>query len=258
MSFFKNAMANVLGVGGAKVDTIPSSSNVHPGDTVTGIIKIYGGKIEQTINAVNLSVKTNYEKESDNKKIMVNITIQKVPISIGRSLLPDENLEIPFSFILSENCPISTYRFPVKLSTNLDIASAIDSSDGDILNVTPSYRMQNILDAMSELGFRAREIENIPSLRRTNNMPFIQEFEFTAQSSPFYGRLDEVEIIFAVNMYGIDLHLQIDRKANSIAGLFAEALNLDESFIRLDLVHEELEQTHLIKENLFSVINNHC
>ncbi|MGL4742703.1 MAG: sporulation protein [Sarcina sp.] len=258
MSFLKNAMATVLGVGGSKIDTILDNRQIKIGDNVTGIIKIYGGQVEQQINGIILSVKTKIERESNDKKKMEKTTIQKVPIAIGRSVLPNENLEVPFSFKLNENCPISTFKFNTWIDTNLDIAKAIDSKDGDPIEVLPSYEMQNILTALSELGFRSREIENIPSIRKINNMSFIQEFEFIATKAPFRGRLDELEIVFSRNMYGYDLYLEIDRRANSIVGLLAEKLNLDETKIRISIENRDLNNLNSIKEQLFNIIRTHC
>lgn len=257
MSFLKKAMANVLGVGGCKVDTIVHTSKISPGQTISGVIKIYGGSIEQHINGINLIVRTKYEKESNDKKMIVTANIQKHTVTIGRSLLEGENLEVPFSFKLDDNCPISTYKYKVWISTVLDIANAIDSGDGDNLEIIPSYEMQNILGALSDIGFRSREIENISSIKRINNMPFIQEFEFVATKAPFRGRLDELEVIFSKNMYGIDLYLEIDRKAHSIGSFFAEQLNLDESKVKIEIENHELNNVYAIKEKLFNVINRY-
>lgn len=233
MSFLKKAMANVLGVGGTKVDTVLYSSNVVPGGKIEGVIKIYGGGIEQHINKVNLTVKTTYEKESNDKKLKVNANIQKFEVSIGRMINPNENIEAPFSFTLDPNTPISTYRYKVWISTNLDIAQAVDSNDGDALNVTADNGMKNVLSALGELGFTSREIENVHSRRKIGNFPFVQEFEFVARSGIYRGRLDELEVIFLKNMYGIDLYLQIDRKVRGVGSFIAEKLSLDESNVRV-------------------------
>lgn len=254
MSFFKKAMANVLGVGGSKVDTILHNNRVCPGDTISGTIKIFGGNIEQYINGVNLIVRTKFEKKSNDKNIIVTQNIQKIPVAIGRSVTNNDNLEIPFSFKLDENCPISVYKYPVWISTVLDIANAIDSGDGDNIEVVPSNEIKTILDILSNIGFRRREIENISNRRRINNMPFVQEFEFVAQTAPFRGKLDEIEIVFAKNMYGVDLYIQIDRRAHSIGSLFAEKLNLDESNIKLEIQNHEFNDSYTLKEKIFATI----
>ncbi|MGL4990561.1 MAG: sporulation protein [Sarcina sp.] len=258
MSFLKNAMANVLGVGGSKIDTILDKKQIKVGENITGIIKIYGGQVEQQINGIILSVRTKIERESNDKKKIEKTTIQKVPIAIGRSVLPNENLEIPFSFTLNENCPISTFKFNTWLESNLDIDKAIDSKDGDPIEVLPSTEMKNILTALNSLGFKSREIENIPSIRKINDMNFVQEFEFIATKAPFKGRLDELEVIFSKNMYGYDLYLQIDRRANSVVSLIAEKLNLDETKIRISIENRDLNNINAIKEELFNVIRTHC
>ena len=257
MSFFKNAMAT-LGLGGAKVDTVLHSSQVVPGGTISGVIKIFGGKVEQNIKGVKLIVKTNYEKESDNRKITATANIQKYIVEVDRTVFAEEKFEVPFSFELSEVCPISTYRHKVWIATELDIEKALDSNDGDILNVVPSQKIQNILTAFSQLGFRSRETENVQSMFRINNLPFVQEFEFVPTSGPLYGRLDEVELIISPNESGFNLYLEVDRSGRTIGGFISEALNLDESKVKLNFSHYELENIETIKNALFSIISGNC
>lgn len=257
MNFLKKALANTLGIGGCKVDTIIFNTSITPGETITGIIKIYGGRIEQYINGINLVIRTKYEKESKDKKIMCTADIQNISIAIGRSFLEDENFEVPFSFKLNDNCPISTFKYKVWISTILDIANAIDAGDGDTISVVPSDHMQNILNVLSDMGFKPKEIENIPSFRRINKFPFVQEFELIPTKTPFKGKLDELEIVFSRNIYGIDLYIEVDRKANSIGGLIAEHLNLDESRIRIELENKDLDNIRIIYDKLFSAIISH-
>ncbi|MNR46493.1 Sporulation-control protein spo0M [compost metagenome] len=73
-------------------------------------------------------------------------------------------------------------------------------------------------------------------------MPFVQEFEFVP-TSQFRGQLDELEILFFPDEDGVDLLLQIDRKARGLAGLFAEATGTDESFVRVRFERHELDAT---------------
>lgn len=257
MSFFKNAMASI-GIGGAKVDTILHTSQVEPGGIVSGVIKIFGGKVEQSIKAVRLVVKTHYEKESNDKKLTATANIQKYIVEINKTVFSEEKFEVPFSFKLSENCPVSTYKHRVWIATELDIEKALDSSDGDNLNVIPSRKMQNIFTAFSELGFRSRETENIQSLFRINNMPFVQEFEFVPMSGPLYRRLDEVELIISANDSGFNLYLEVDRSGKTLGGFLSEALNLDESKVKLNFSNYELESVETIKNALFNIISANC
>ncbi|WP_297519978.1 sporulation protein [uncultured Clostridium sp.] len=257
MSFFKNTLASI-GIGGAKVDTILHSSQVTSGDAISGVINILGGNVEQNIKRVNLFVRTNYEKESNDKKVIATANIQKHLVEVDKMVFVEERLQIPFSFKLSKNCPISTYRYKVWVATELDIEKAIDSNDCDSLNVVPSKKMQNLFNAFSELGFRSRETENIQSIFRINNLPFVQEFEFVPTSGPLYGRLDEVELIISVNESGFNLYLEVDRSGRTLGGLISEALNLDESKVKLNFSNYELENVETIKNALFSVISGNC
>lgn len=257
MSFFKKAMANTLGIGGTKVDTQLHSPNVVPGGKVEGTIKIYGGSIEQHISKVTIIVKTSYEKESNDKKLKMNINIQTFEVTIGRMINPKEVIAAPFAFILDPNTPLSTYKYKVCLSTSLDIVNAIDSGDGDNLNVTANQQMQNVLSALNQIGFTSREVENVHSRKMITKFPFIQEFEFVAHSGIYRGKLDELELVFSKDEYGLGLYLQIDRKVRGIGSFLSEKLSLDESNVKLYLSNAELGNIENIKNSLINLINQY-
>lgn len=256
MSIIKKGLASIFGIGGTKVDTVLVNNNVSPGDIVDCRVNIYGGEVSQYIDKVILRLDTNYKKELDDSKVNIETTIQEFIVKIDKTVNPNENISIPFSFKLDYNCPISKGNSRTVLKTRLDIENAVDSSDGDVLNVVPSKYMQNIFDAIKEIGFRVREIETIESSKKINKRGFVQEFEYDPTTA-FRGRLDELEVVFNTDDNGIKLYLQVDRKVRCFASLISEALSLDESFLLVYFKNSELENISYIKDKIYNLINSH-
>ncbi|MEF9935243.1 sporulation protein [Clostridium sp.] len=257
MSFFKKTMANVLGIGGTKIDTIIDTNSVPNGGTVEGSIIIKGGKVEQKVSKVKLNLDTSYDKEGDESTYTVHTTLQSYELPINRLIQPGEVYREEFKFKITPNTPISIPKHRVYISTNLDIEGAIDSGDGDPLNVYANRYMQVIIDAVNELGFRIREVENIKGSYIYGNQPFVQEFEFVPTGGVFYRRLDELEVIFIHKQNGIDIFLQVDRKANGFGGLLSEKFSLDETNVKIYLSYDEILDKNRVKNILLSEIEKH-
>ncbi|HZG84998.1 sporulation protein [Paenibacillus sp.] len=233
MSFFNRVMASI-GIGAAQVDTVLEKNRYAPGELVRGVVKIKGGNVEQQVDSIYISVMTQYVKEVDDRKVYQSAEVAKTRVSEPFLVKPQAASEIPFSFELPLTTPLSVGRTPVWLKTGLDIKSAVDPTDDDKIEVVPNAAMQAVLDGVSELGFRLRnaDCEYAP---RFGYGAFVQELEFVPMSGPYRGRLDELEVIMHPRGDSIDLFLQVDRRARGLAGLFSEALEMDETNVRFTL-----------------------
>lgn len=249
MSFIKKALANVLGVGGAKVDTVLSTKNTAPGEIVEGFVNIYGGEVDQQIKNIYIDVKTTYEKESNDKTAQLESIIQNYTIKLDKDITAKEQVKIPFSFKLDLNCPISKHKSRVWLSTRLDLENAVDNFDGDTINVLPNKYMKNVLESVTQLGFRIREVENVYDKLRMGPNKFVQEFEYIP-SGEFRRKLDELEVVFVSISNGYRVYLQIDRKVRGLGSLIAEKMSLDESNVYIDFSYEELSNEEYVLESL--------
>ena len=258
MSFIKKAMASMIGIGGTKIDTQIESNHIVAGERVEGVVYIYGGSVPQQLGHITLEVKTQYEKEHDDKKIKLTTTVQTIPISINKEIIPGENIKIPFSFVLDPRTPISIGRCKVWIATKLDIISGVDSTDGDVITVKCSKYMNNVLQVIQSMGFRLREVENTYTKYSYNKLAFVQEFEFAPRSGEFRGKLDELEVVFIPKPEGIDIIFQIDRRAKGIAGWLSEALELDETDLRIKFSYEELLHEQYIYNELTQIIRRYC
>jgi len=258
MSFIKKTMASLLGIGGTKIDTQILSDHIVAGERVEGIVYIYGGNVNQKIEELQLEVKTDYEKEHNDKIIKVKANIQTIPISINRVISPNENLKIPFSFVLDPRTPISIGKCRVWIGTRLDIIGGVDSIDGDSIIVKASKYMNNVLQVICSMGFNINEVKNMYTKYSYNKLPFVQEFECVPKNGEFKNKLDELEVVFIPKLEGIDIIFQIDRKSKGIAGWLSDALELDETDLRIKFTYEELLHEKYIYNELTQIIRRYC
>lgn len=240
MSMFKRMLASA-GIGAAKVDLMLHQDFVNAGDTISGVVRIQGGRVDQQVDDVYAFVKTRYLKELNDKKVEAEATVARFLLASKFTVEAEKVYEFPVSFQLPLFTPVTMGRSPVWIHTGLDIKESLDPKDQDYLQVGPHPYSAIILDAINQLGFRIREVtsEYSPRYGKINGLSFVQEFEFVPPSQ-FRNQLDELEIIFYPDEYGIELLLQIDRKARGLAGLFAEALDTDESFVKIRFDHNQL------------------
>lgn len=256
MSFFNKVLASV-GIGSAKVDTKLEKDTVMPGGEVRGVVVVQGGSTDQQITDIHLSINTSYLKEIDDKKISVTGRVDRFRLSETFTVQANERKEIPFSFILPLDTPITIGRSRVWITTDLDIANAVDPSDKDFVRVVPNPLLESVLNAVGSLGFRLREAdcEQAPRYMR-KRLPFVQEFEFVPTSGSFRGRLDELEVVFLpVSDNQAELLLQVDRRARGLGSLFSEAMGMDESKVRVTVSASDIPN---MAQKLHSTISRYA
>jgi len=241
MSFFDKVFASV-GIGAASVDTKLEKDTYMPGETVQGVVEIKGGKVEQQIDEIYLSLNTTYLKESDDRKYNVTATIDRFRLTTPFTIRSNERKEIPFTFQLPYDTPLSIGKSKVWVTTGLEIKGGVDPSDKDFLKVIPNQLMTAVFNAVDNLGFRIREADCEEAPRRLRGrLPFVQEFEFVPTSGLFRGKLDELEVVFLSSGNGtLDLMFQVDRRAKGLSGLFSEAMGMDETNVRLTVSNADL------------------
>lgn len=255
MSFFNKVFASV-GIGAAKVDTKLERETVTPGEEIRGVVEIQGGNIEQTIDSIYLTIHTTYIKERDDKKFTDVGQVDKFKLTEPFTIQANERKEIPIAFRIPSDTPLTIGRTKVWVATGLDIKNAVDATDKDFIKVDPNRLMEAVLNGVSDLGFRLREAdcEEAP-YRLRRRLPFVQEFEFVPVSGPYRGRLDELELVFfPTSSDDMEIMLQVDRRARGLASLFAEALEMDETNVRLRVSSSDIPT---IKQKIQSVINQY-
>lgn len=255
MSFFNKMLAS-MGVGSAKVDTVLTKAVYRAGELMEGVVKISGGKTDQQIDAIYLAVYTTYTREMDDRKYTDKAVVQKQKVVDSFTLAANESKEIPFSFTLPYDTPVTKGATRVWIQTVLDIASAVDPTDKDFIQVEPTPLAASVLKEVEALGFRLRKAECEQASRKFRGMyPFMQEFEYVPMTGEFYGKLDELEVVFlSQSADKAELYLQIDRKARGFGGFLAEALDQDETFVPVT-IHKSDERD--IKSKLYNVLRKY-
>ncbi|WP_138754901.1 sporulation protein [Paenibacillus sinopodophylli] len=228
-----------IGIGSAKIDTLLEKPRYSPGEEVRGIVKIQGGNVEQRIETIQLSVMTQYIRESNDNKIKQNGEVGRYHVSAPFTLKPNEQREVSFSFQLPHQTPLTIGHVPVWVKTELDVRGGVDPGDNDRIEVSPTAPMNTVLEALNLLGFHLRKAECEYSSKLGGKMPFIQELEFVP-TTQFRGQLDELEVMFYPSDHELELVLQIDRRARGLSSFFAEAMNMDETFVRTRFTHVQL------------------
>lgn len=255
MSVFKKVLASV-GIGATKIDTKLHQSEVTQGGTLTGVVEVQGGDVEQQISEITLLLQTTYVEEINDRKHSSTGLLGKYNVSNSFTILAGEKKEISFSIEIPYTTPVSSGSSKVWLLTNAGIEMAIDPSDKDLLIVQPTTILHSVLTSMTSLGFYLREVETEKGSRRHGNtLPYIQEFEFIPRNGEFRNKFDEIELTpVKHDANSLTLHIQLDRKARGFKSMFDESLGLDETNRRLTIHHNDLatvEQTlaTLIRRN---------
>ncbi len=241
MSMFKRMLANV-GIGAARVDLILREPTVTAGDTITGVVRIQGGRVDQQVEDVYAYVKTRYLKDVNHNPMYVDATIAAILLAGKFTVEAEREYEFPVAFRLPPYTPATMGGTQVWIRTGMEINEAIDPKDEDYLQVTPHPYTAVVLEAAERLGFRLRDASCVhaPYHGIAKGMPFVQEFEFRP-SLERWSRLDELQIVCYPDDDGVGLLLQIDRQARGFAGLFAEVADTDEErYARLRFKREQL------------------
>lgn len=258
MSFFTKALSKV-GIGAAKIDAVLDFEQIEPGQEITGTINISGGKAEQEINKVDLDVYCNYfverqDEEGESETIEQHCKINSWDIEESFTISPGEDKQIPFSFVLSEQAPLSIGKSTTWLKTNLDIDYALDKSDKDYIEVVPNQLQAAVLSAIEEMGFEMVDAECEGCEGHRGQLPFIQEFEFKARRGDFRGKLDELELVMMASGDQLRVHLEIDRRARGFSGFLAEAFGRDETNVYFDVSEHNIDD---VGNTIYDLIDQH-
>jgi sporulation-control protein len=220
---FKRLLASV-GAGGASVETELTELNVVPGGVVQGEVRMQGGSVSQQIQGLSVGLQARVEVEGNDQEMKQNIEFAKERIGGAFEVQPGAVHVVPFSLEIPWETPVTSIGgqqlrgMNIGVSTELDIARALDSGDLDPINVHPLPAQQAILDAFIQLGFRFKSADmERGHIRGTRQLlPFYQEIEFLAPQQ--YRGLNQVELTFIADDREMDVILEMDKKP----GLFSE------------------------------------
>ncbi|MFF9870255.1 sporulation protein [Streptomyces sp. NPDC013953] len=220
---FKKLLAS-LGAGGASVETVLTEANVVPGGVVQGEVRIQGGTVDQRIEGLSVGLQARVEVEGGDHEVRQDIEFTKVRLGgafeakAGAVHVVPFGLEIPWETPVTMIAGQHLHGMDIGVTTELEIARAVDSGDLDPINVHPLPAQQAILDAFIQLGFRFKSADmERGHIRGTRQrLPFYQEIEFLPPQH--YRGLNQVELSFVADEREMDVVLEMDKKP----GLFSE------------------------------------
>ncbi|PRS18077.1 sporulation protein [Bacillus halotolerans] len=257
MSFFKKLAASA-GIGAAKVDTILEKDAYCPGEEVRGTVHVKGGKIAQDIRYIDLQLNTRYVIVKDDEERRKHATIHSFRVTGSFTIQPGEEHQFPFSFILPLDTPITVGKVEVAVVTDLDIQGGIDKSDHDRIFVEAHPWVENVLEAIENLGFRLNEADCEQASYFQRRLPFVQEFEFVPTSGYYRQMLDELELIFLLEEDGLEIIFEVDRRARGLHGWLEEMYNDGEQLVRVRFRQSELDNIEQLEEVLEEIIDQYA
>ncbi|NWF26461.1 sporulation protein [Streptomyces sp. PKU-EA00015] len=228
---FKKLLAS-LGAGGASVETVLTEENVVPGGVVQGEVRIQGGSVDQQIEGLSVGLQARVEVEGGDQEVKQDVEFTKqrlggaFEVKAGAVHVVPFGLEIPWETPVTAIAGQQLRGMNIGVTTELEIARAVDSGDLDPINVHPLPSQQAILDAFLQLGFRFKSADmERGHIRGTRQqLPFYQEIEFFPPQQ--YRGLNQVELTFVADDREMDVVLEMDKKP----GLFSESSDSYKAF----------------------------
>ncbi|MFI8100148.1 sporulation protein [Streptomyces sp. NPDC101118] len=228
---FKKLLA-AMGAGGASVETVLSEVNVVPGGVVQGEVRIQGGSVPQQIEGLSVGLQARVEVEGGDQEYKQDVEFSKLRLGGAFEVQAGAVHAVPFGLEIPWETPITHFAgqhlhgMNIGVTTELEIARAVDAGDLDPINVHPLPAQQAILDAFGQLGFRFRSADmERGHIRGTRQrLPFYQEIEFLPPQQ--YHGLNQVELTFVADDREMDVVLEMDKKP----GLFSEGSDTFRSF----------------------------
>ncbi|MDI3423452.1 sporulation protein [Streptomyces luteolus] len=214
---FKKLLAS-LGAGGASVETVLTEVNVVPGGVVQGEVRIQGGSVVQEIEGLSVGLQARVEVEGGDQETKQDIEFTRQQLGGAFQLQPEQVYSVPFGLEIPWETPVTMIDgtalrgMNIGVTTELEIARAVDSGDLDPINVHPLPAQQAILDAFIQLGFRFKSADmERGHIRGTRQkLPFYQEIEFLPPQQ--YRGINQVELSFVADDREMDVVLEMDKK----------------------------------------------
>jgi sporulation-control protein len=252
---FKSLLAS-LGSGGAMVDTRLNGSVFYPGGLIEGTVFLKGGSVNQDVNFAGVALRARVEVESGDSEYHRNFEFNKVRLSGAFRIAPGQQLSMPFQLPVPWEAPVTMINgTPLRgmqvlgVSTELDIASAVDATDVDPIAILALPSQQAILDAFIHIGFffKRADLEQGHIRGASQRLPFYQEIEF-APGPQWRGRVNEVEVTFITNPHGMEVILELDKR---------RFMGSTDAFVRFDVDHASATQRNWPSE-LSQMIQRMC
>ena len=242
-------MWQAMGVGGPNVETVLANPDCRPGGILEGRVQVTGGGDRGIdVEYVAIGLTTRVEVASGDTEFTTGREFHRKRLTGSFRLDPGARHEIEFRFDVPWQTPITEvygqhlHGMTMGLSTELEIAHAVDKSDLDAVAVHPLPAQERILDALLRLGFRfsraAVEHGRVYGVEQT--LPFYQEIEFHPPSAYAHG-MDQLEVTLLPTPSLLQVVLEVDRRGDA----FVEG---HEAFGRFDVEYGTVDGVDWVAE----------
>src|SRR3954463_10263251 len=231
-------MLRAFGVGGPSVATELVDPHCRPGGVLEGTVQVTGGDHPVDVEYVAIGLITRVEVENGEG----DQEFHRQRLTGSFRLVPGRRHAVPFRFEVPWETPITElygqrlHGMTMGLTTELEVARAVDKSDLDAVAVHPLPAQEMILDALLRLGFRfsRADVERGRVYGVEQQLPFYQEIEFYPPSAYASG-INQLELTFLPTPHQLQVVLEIDKRG----GLFTEG---HDAFGRFDVDYATVDR----------------
>jgi sporulation-control protein len=227
-------MLQALGVGGPSVETVLANPNCRPGGFLEGQVQVLGGDHPVDVEYLAIGLITRVEVESGDNEYNADQEFHRQRLTGSFRLDAGARYDVAFRFDVPWETPITEvygqhlHGMTMGLTTELEVARAVDKSDLDAVAVHPLPAQERILDALLRLGFRfsRADVERGRVYGVEQQLPFYQEIEFHPPSAYASG-INQLELTFIPTPQRLQVILEIDKRG----GMFTEGHDAFGTFI---------------------------
>ncbi|MFE3579655.1 sporulation protein [Streptomyces vinaceus] len=220
---FKRLLGS-MGVGGPAVDTVLDPVAAVPGGSLSGEVRLTGGRADFDIERVTLELVARVEAETEHGEHDGVVVFERFTVGGGFRLHEGERRSVPFAITLPWETPVTElYGQPLGIvlgvRTELGVAGAKDKSDLDALAVRPLPVQEAVLEALGRLGFtfKSADLEYGHIGGTGQQLPFYQELEL-APAPQYAHQVNEIEVTFLADPAGMDVVLEADKRGGLFSG----------------------------------------
>jgi sporulation-control protein len=218
-------MLRAFGVGGPSVETVLVNAHCRPGGVLEGTVQVSGGDHPVDVEYVAVGLVTRVEVESGDSEFDTSQEFHRQRLTGSFRLDPGRSHEVDFQFDVPWETPITEVYgqhlrgMTMGLSTELEVARAVDKSDLDAVAVHPLPAQEMILDALLRLGFRFHraDVERGRVYGAEQRLPFYQEIEFSPPAA-YSGWINQLELTFLPTPEKLQVVFELDRRGIYLEG----------------------------------------
>ncbi|GLZ79296.1 hypothetical protein Afil01_41030 [Actinorhabdospora filicis] len=214
-------LLSAFGVG-VEVDTLLSTPTVRPGGTLQGEVRFSSGKSDHRVTAINLELVAEVEIERDDTTRKASYSFFDARVAGELELAAGSSHSVPFAIPVPWETPVTTvnghqlYGMRLGVSTELELAGALDKGDLDPLHVEPLPAQAAVLDALARLGFTFSGADLEPGTVPGSRLPFYQEIEYWP-GGRHRASFKELELTFVTSPAGVDVILEADKRGGFLS-----------------------------------------